>query len=65
MCGPTVATVAAVQAADPFALAAALARVTQDELGAMSADEAECVVAATQRILNAVSARQSVAFTRC
>ena len=34
------------------------------QLGAMSADEAECVVAATQRILNAVTARQSVALTR-
>ncbi len=61
VCGPTVA---AVQAADPFRLAAALARVTEDQLSAMSADEAECVVAATQRIVNAVSARQAVAVTR-
>ena len=61
VCAPTVA---AVQAADPFTLAGALARVSQDALGAMSADEAECVVAATQRILNAVTARQSVALTR-
>ncbi len=56
VCEPTVA---AVQAADPFRLAAALARVTEDRLSAMSADEAECVVAATQRVVNAVSARQS------
>ena len=60
VCAPTVA---AVQAADPSTLAGALFRVSQDALGAMSADEAECVVAATQRILNAVTARQSVALT--
>ncbi|MGB8381829.1 MAG: hypothetical protein WCG47_11355, partial [Dermatophilaceae bacterium] len=35
-----------------------------DALGAMSADEGECVIAATQRILNAVTARQSAALTR-
>ncbi len=57
-------TVAAVQTADPFRLAAALARVSQDQLAAMSADEAECVVAATQRAINALSARQAVAVTR-
>ena len=61
VCAPTVA---AVQAADPSTLAGALFRVSQDALGAMSADEAECVVAATQRILNAVTARQSAALTR-
>ena len=61
VCGPTVA---AVQAADPSTLAGALFRVSQDALGAMSADEAACVVAATQRILNAVTARQSAALTR-
>ena len=61
VCGPTVA---AVQAADPSRLADALFRVSQDALGAMSADEAECVIAATQRILNAVTARKSAALTR-
>ena len=61
VCAPTVA---AVQAADPSTLAGALFRVSQDALGAMSADEAECVIAATQRILNAVTARQSAALTR-
>ncbi len=61
VCEPTVA---AVQAADPFRLAATLARVSQDQLSAMNADEAECVVAATQRIVNAVTARQAVAVTR-
>ena len=55
---------AAVQAADPFTLATALASVTQDELGALSADESECVIAATQRVINAMSARQAVAVTR-
>ena len=39
VCAPMVA---AVQAADPFALAGALFRVSEDALGAMSADEAEC-----------------------
>ena len=62
VCEPTVA---AVQAADPFALAAALAGVSQDRAGARcTQDEAECVVAATQRIVNAVTARQNVAVTR-
>ena len=61
VCAPTVA---AVQATDPATLAGALFRVSQDALAAMSADEAECVVAATQRILNAVTARQSAALTR-
>ena len=61
VCEPTVA---AVQAADPFTLATALAGVTQDELGALSADESECVIAATQRVINAMSARQNVAVTR-
>ena len=57
-------TVAGVQAADPFALAAALARVSEDQLSGCTLDEAECVVAATQRAINALSARQSVAVTR-
>ncbi|MGB8384015.1 MAG: hypothetical protein WCG47_22675, partial [Dermatophilaceae bacterium] len=60
VCAPTAA---AVQAADPSTLAAALFRVSEDELGAMSADEAECVVAATQRAIDALTARQSAALT--
>ena len=56
VCEPTVA---AVQAADPFALAAALAGVSQDQLAGCTQDEAECVVAATQRIVNAATARQA------
>ena len=55
---------AAVQAADPFALAAALAAMSQDQLAGCTQDEAECVVAATQRIVNAATARQAVAVTR-
>ena len=61
VCEPTVA---GVQAADPFALAAALAGVSQDQLAGCTQDEAECVVAATQRIVNAATARQAVAVTR-
>ncbi|MGB8383960.1 MAG: hypothetical protein WCG47_22390, partial [Dermatophilaceae bacterium] len=61
VCAPTVA---AVQAADPSTLAGALFRVSGDALGAMSADEAECVIAATQRAINALTARQSAALTR-
>ena len=41
-----------------------LCRVSEDELGAMSADEAECVIAGTQRAINALTARQNVALTR-
>ena len=62
--GVCASTVAAVQAADPFALAAALATVTQDQLAGCTQDEAECVVAATQRIVNVATARQAVALTR-
>ena len=62
VCEPTVA---GVQAADPFALAAALAGVTGMTSTRSSADEAECVVAATQRVINAMSARQNHAVTRC
>lgn len=55
------ATVAGVQTADPFSLAAALAPLTEPQLSQLSLDEAECVVAATQRVINALSARQAVA----
>ena len=58
VCEPTVA---GVQAADPFALAVALAPLTEQQLSQLSLDEAECVVAATQRVINALSARQAVA----
>jgi len=59
--GVCAATVAGVQTADPFALAAALAPLTQQQLSHLTLDEAECVVAATQRVINAFSARQAVA----
>ena len=52
---------AGVQAAEPFALAAALSPVTKQQLGELSLDEAKCVVAETQRVINAVSVRQVVA----
>ena len=61
VCEPTVA---GVQAADPFALAAALATVSPDELYRCSPDDAECVLAGTQRVINAMSARQAGALER-
>ena len=64
VCGPGEVTVAGVQHADPFALAAALAPLTEDALMTLTADEAECVVAATQRVVNAMAARQAVAVDR-
>ena len=57
----TYPTVAAVREADPFALAAALSGLSLEDLGAMSADAAEVVVAATQRAINALAARQAAA----
>lgn len=51
-----------VQTSDPFTLAAALALLTQDDLLALDDRRAEAVVAATQRVINAVSARQSMAI---
>ncbi|MGV1010044.1 MAG: hypothetical protein ACOYBY_15780, partial [Dermatophilaceae bacterium] len=53
--------VADVQAADPAtlaALAAALAGVSPQELAGCTQDEAEWVVAATQRVISAMAARQ-------
>ncbi|MGV1009422.1 MAG: hypothetical protein ACOYBY_12535, partial [Dermatophilaceae bacterium] len=56
--------VADVQAADPAtlaalaALAAALAGVSPQDLAGCTQDEAEWVVAATQRVISAMAARQ-------
>lgn len=61
VCEPTVA---GVQAADPSALAAALAPLTQQQLSQLSLDEAVCVIAATQRVIDAISARQAVAVRK-
>jgi len=61
VCEPTVA---GVQAADPFALAAALSRVSEHELCRLGVDDAECVIAATQRVANAMHAHQQVAIDR-
>ena len=54
-------TVASVREADPFALAAGLSTLSLEDLVALSADEAESVVAATQRVINAMAARQAAA----
>ncbi|MGZ8819341.1 MAG: hypothetical protein ACXWZR_18550, partial [Mycobacterium sp.] len=64
VCGPGQVSVAGVQQADPFTLAAALAPLTEDAVMTLTADEAECVVAATQRVVNAMAARQAVAVDR-
>ncbi|MGV1008467.1 MAG: hypothetical protein ACOYBY_07645 [Dermatophilaceae bacterium] len=53
-----------VQAADPATLAAALAGVSPDDLAGCTQDEAEWVVAATQRVINAMAARQAAAVAR-
>lgn len=58
VCEPTVA---GVQAADPFALAVALAPLTEQQLSRLSLDEAACVIAATQRVIDAVTVRHAVA----
>lgn len=50
-----------VRAADPFALTAGLARLTGEDLAELTPDQAEVVVAATQRAINALSAIQAEA----
>lgn len=50
-----------VKATDPFALAAALAPLTERAIEALDATAAEVVVAATQRVVNALAARQAKA----
>lgn len=47
---------------DPFVLAAALGDLTLDDIDALTMTQAEAVVVATQRIVNAVTARQSAAL---
>ena len=59
-------SVAEVRVADPFALADALCDYSPEDLANLPADEAEIAVAATQRVINAMAARQAaavVAFT--
>ncbi|MEN3123989.1 HNH endonuclease signature motif containing protein [Janibacter sp. LM] len=55
--------VAAVLEAEPFSLAAPLGALTREDLVAMTAAEAEVVVAATQRLTNALAAVQTAAVT--
>lgn len=55
------ADVADVRGRDPFDLAGPLAALTQDDLELMTAAEAEVVVAATQRLTNALAAIQTAA----
>ena len=54
--------VASVEREDPFVLAAALADLGLEQISALSMNQAEAVVVATQRIVNAVTARQSAAL---
>ena len=54
--------VASVEREDPFVLAAALADLGLEQIGALPMTQAEAVVVATQRIVNAVTARQSAAL---
>lgn len=55
--------VAAVLERDPFSLAAPLAELSRDDLVAMTAAESEVVIAATQRLTNALAAVQTAAIT--
>lgn len=55
--------VAAVLDREPFALAAPLAALRRDDLVAMTAAESEVVIAATQRLTNALAAVQTAAVT--
>lgn len=55
--------VAAVREREPFELADALAALTRDDLEHMSAAQAEVVLAATQRMTNALAALQAAAVT--
>lgn len=57
------ADVAAVLKREPFDLAAPLAALSRDDLVNMSAAESEIVVAATQRLSNALAAVQTAAIT--
>ncbi len=57
------ADVAAVLARDPFDLAGPLAALSREDLELMSDSEAEVVIAATQRLTNALSAMQVAAVT--
>ncbi|MGO1165861.1 MAG: hypothetical protein ACTMHL_04500 [Janibacter sp.] len=57
------ADVAAVLDREPFALAAPLAALSRDDLVAMTAAESEVVIAATQRLTNALAAVQTAAVT--
>jgi len=54
--------VEAVEHEDPFVLAAALAQLTFEDISALPMSQAEAVVVASQRVVNAVTARQSVAM---
>lgn len=55
--------VAAVLESEPFSLAAPLAALSRDDLVAMTAAESEVVIAATQRLTNALAAVQTAAVT--
>lgn len=55
-------SVEAVEHEDPFVLAAALGRLSMSDIDSMTFSEAEAVTLASQRVINAVSARQSAAM---
>ena len=55
-------SVKAVQAADPAALAVAVFALSDEQIADLSAEEAEAVAVAAQRVVNAVTARQRSAM---
>ncbi|MBP6997783.1 MAG: hypothetical protein KBB39_16740 [Phycicoccus sp.] len=57
--------IGAVAATDPFELASLLAPLTATDIAGLSLGQGEVVVAATQRIINAVTTRQHAAIDAC
>ena len=60
--GTDLSSVKAVQAADPAALAHAVFALTDEQIADLTAEEAEAVAVASQRVVNAVTARQRSAM---
>ena len=60
--GADLSNVRAVQSADPAALAGALFSLTDEQIAELSAEQAEAMVVASQRVVSAVSARQRSAM---
>src|SRR5690349_15894185 len=60
--GTDLSSVKAAQAAEPAALAGALFTLSDDDIAGLPVEEAEAVVVASQRVVNAMAARQRSAM---